>query len=145
MFKRKIRRSREFNKNNKVIDFEEAREARKKKREEVARERQASKREKREEPSRRTISQKNRARNFFAALMIIVVAVIGFSVFNIISVNQQLAEAIAEKDRLTDEKESLESELENVDNQEYVEQQARILLKMIKPGEIYYVVPEETE
>ena len=77
--------------------------------------------------------------------MTIVMTVIGFSVFNIVSVNSQLEEAIAEKERLLAEKERLQYELDNVDSEEYIEQQARALLRMIKPGEIYYVLPGDKD
>ena len=143
MFKRKPRRSREWKKNNKLIDLDKARENRTKNRESL----KAAKAGKppKAEPSKRQTVKTGKRRDLYAALMLIVIAVIGFSVFNIISVNHQLAEAMAEKHALEMEKEKLEYELQNVDNREYVEQQARMLLKMIMPGEIYYVVPDRTE
>jgi len=145
MFKRKVRRSREFYKNNKLIDLEKAREARRQNREALIKERQADRRDEKEEPSRREINKQNRKRNFYAVVTIVVMTVMGFSIFNVFSVNSQLAEAIAERDRLIVEKEKFQKELENVDSAEYIEQQARTLLRMIKPGEIYYVLPEEEE
>ena len=144
MFRRKIRRSREWKKNNPAFDFDKARELRKQNREALANP-QAVKSEKSKKASRRWRIKKSRKRSFYSALMVLIIAVIGISVFNVISVNGQLAEAVAGRDSLLSEKERLSQELQNVDNDEYIEQQARMMLKMIKPGEIYYVVPEETE
>ena len=143
MFKRKIRRSREFNKNNRWINFEKAGEDRKEKRETLPKKARTYK--KKAKPSKWRMNEKYRNRNLFAVVIVVIVTVIGFSVFNIFSVNARLAEAITEQEGLLAEKEKLTYDLENVDNEEYIEQQARDLLKMIKPGEIYYVVPEEEE
>ena len=145
MFKRKVRRSREFYKNNRLIDFEKAREERKKKREALLKDQQAVSGAEKEEPTRREMNKHNRKRNFYAVITIVIMTVIGFSVFNIFSVNSQLDDAIAERESLLSEKEKLMYELDNVDSEEYIEQQARTLLRMIKPGEIYYVLPEDKE
>ena len=142
MFKRKVRRSRVWSKNNRLIDFEKARETRKRNREILVKNQQTVTPEK---PSKRKKIKLNRKRNFYSIMTIIVIAVICVSVFNVISVNSQLAEVAAERDILLNEKEMLLYELQNVDSEEYIEQRARTTLKMIKPGEIYYVVPKETE
>jgi len=140
MLKRKIRRSREWGKNNRMIDFDKARELRKQNREEFVRDHQPP-----EKPSKRKKIKLNRKRNFYSALVVVIIAVVGVSVFNVISVNSQFDDALAEKEELENEKAKLAHELENVDSEEYIEQQARTMLKMIKPGEIYYVVPKEEE
>lgn len=44
---------------------------------------------------------------------------------------------------LVTEKEQLTEELKNVNDKEYIEEQARIQLRMIKPGEIIYILQEE--
>jgi cell division protein FtsB len=143
MFKRKARRSREWQKNNKVIDFEKARENRREKRKALAGKDQIAK--VKGASSKRRIIRISKKRNFYTAVVIVITAVIGVSVFNVISVNSQLTQAAAEQSRLEREKEKLTNELQSVDNPDYIEYQARALLKMIKPGEIYYVVPGEEE
>jgi cell division protein FtsB len=143
MFKRKIRRSREWHKNNKVIDFEKARESRREKRMALTGQDQIAK-VKRASSKRRRIKI-SKKRNFYTAVAIVITAVMGVSVFNVISVNSQLEQAAAEQSRLEREKARLTNELQSVDNPDYIEYQARTLLKMIKPGEIYYVVPEGEE
>jgi len=142
MLKRKVRRSREWSKNNQIIDFEQAREQRKQNREEFTRGQQP---EEPEKPSKRKRIKLNRKRNFYSALMLIIVVVFCVSIFNMISANSQLKEAAAQRELLEMEKDALIYELENVDSEEYIEQQARTMLRMIKPGEIYYVVPKESE
>jgi len=143
MFKRKVRRSREWQKNNKVINFEKARENRLEKRKALAEKEQTAK--VKSTPSKRKIIRISKKRNFYTAVIVVITAVIGISVFNVISVNGQFAQAAAEQYKLEKEKEKLTYELQNVDSPEYIEYQARALLKMIKPGEIYYVVPEGEE
>ncbi|MCL1982049.1 MAG: septum formation initiator family protein [Clostridiales bacterium] len=144
MFKRKVRRSREWSKNNQIIDFEKAREARKKNREGLVQNSQVEKRAKSEKPSKRKTSKRNRKRSFYALLVLVVIVLAGFSVYNVISVNSQRTQALAEQKSLESDKEKLTKELENVDSPEYIEEQAR-MLKMIKRGEVYYVIPEEQE
>jgi len=136
--KKKPRRSREFNKNNKAIDFEKARETRKEKREALAQNTQLGKNE---ELSRREKIKRNRKRFFYTAIMTIFVVVIGFSVYNVVSVHSHLEESIASQEALQIEKARLEYELQHVDSPEYIEQQAREKLKMIMPGETFYIVP----
>jgi len=142
MFRRKLRRSREWNKNNKIINFEKARAARRQNREE---QNEAQKEAKPEPPSKRKRIKLNRKRNFYSALLLIVVVVFSFSIINMISANSQLKDVAAERAVLELEREGLEYTLQNVDSEEYIEQQARTMLKMIRPGEIYFVVPSEEE
>jgi len=142
MFKRKVRRSREWSKSNQVINFDQAREDRKKNREELLKAQQVGKPEK---PSKRKKIKLNRKRNFYSILTMVVIVVVCISVFNVISVNSQLDKMKEQRESHETEKERLATELENVNSEEYIEQQARTVLKMIKPGEIYYVIPLEEE
>ena len=140
MFKsKKVRRSREFHKNNQIIDFEKAREARKEKRESLA---QA---EEKEKPSQREVRKSNRKRNFYAAAIIAIVVVICISAYQVISVRYDLAVAQAHREALEAEHARLEHRLENIDTPEFIEYRARTLLRMIRPGEIYYVIPINNE
>jgi cell division protein FtsB len=77
--------------------------------------------------------------------MTTIAAAFSVSVYQIFSVNNHLEEAIAGNQALEVEKAMLEYELQHVDSPEYIEQQARTMLKMIKPGEIFYVVPTGNE
>ena len=69
-----------------------------------------------------------------------VVLYYGYSVFQVES-EQERAEA--EKAALMAEKARLEEEVRHVTDPSYIEQQARAELRMIRPGEILYVLPEK--
>ena len=73
MSKRKPRRSREFKKNNQVIDIEEARRERREKREKAAKKAKTEKRAKAEEKnaSARKKVQRSRRRLIYAAIIFI--------------------------------------------------------------------------
>jgi len=145
MFKRKRRRSSEFKKNSQVIDFEEARATRREKRETLVNELRPVRPARKARPTKHAAKKLNRKRNFYAAMLIIIIAVVGFSVFNIVSVNKQLADAVAQKESLMNEKDQLTKDLQSTGSDEYIEEQARTLLKMIRPGDIYYVVPDDAK
>lgn len=94
------------------------------------------------EISKRQITRNNRRRYFVALLTLAIFIIIGFSMFNVVSLKIQEAEAIALNQRLLQEKERLQGELAVVNDPIYIEQQARIKLKMIRPGEVLYVFPD---
>lgn len=94
--------------------------------------------------SDRQFTKNNRRRYLAAFVVLAIFMVIGFSMVNIVSLKMQEAEAAGFKQKLLQEKEKLKTELSLVYDPAYVEQQARIKLKMIKPGEILYIFPEKT-
>lgn len=69
-----------------------------------------------------------------------VVLYYGYSVFQVESEQERVE---AEKAALMAEKARLEEELRHVTDPSYIEQQARTELRMIRPGEILYVLPEK--
>ena len=64
------------------------------------------------------------------------------SAFKIVSLLYEKSKLEDEHDRLAALKERLEQELESVNSPEYIEQQARSHLRLVKPGEILYILPE---
>lgn len=82
---------------------------------------------------------------FYAAVISVFLLVIGLSVNKIVDLKIEQGKLLAKQDRLTEQKKELKTELKNVDDEEYVEQQARKLLQMIRPGETLYVLPTEEE
>ena len=76
-------------------------------------------------------------------IMIILIAVLGMSVKNIFDLRAEQKALSEENKSLAVEKESLEEELKNVNDKDYIEEQARIQLKLIKPGEILYIFDDE--
>jgi len=135
-------------KTNKVINLNEAREKRRLKKEAEAEKRNAKLERLEQERSpkaRRQAVKTSRRRYFAAGLGLLIFLVIGFSMFNIVNLKMQEAEAIELQKKLLDEKQRLQTELSIVHSPAYIEQQARTQLKMIKPGERLYIFPEKQE
>lgn len=142
MLQRKKRRSREFRSNNQVIDIEEARQDRKRRREEAT-EKKAKVRKPKSIVTERQAGKKARRRMVYFLIFLFILCIIGASVFNIISLKLTEAKTMGEQKNLTQQKERLEKTYSQVNSLEYTEQQARQQLRMIKPGEILYVLPEK--
>ena len=140
------RRSTEFKNNSQVIDIEEARKKRQAKRE-AEREREIKKAL--YEASQKTRGKKairKRQLRRMAMIVIIAVCIIGvmvFSVFNVISLKKEEYEVKKQTEALQQQKKELEQQLENIDDPDNLEQQARDQLRLIKPGEVLYMFPEE--
>ena len=67
------------------------------------------------------------------------------AVQRMVALTQERAMVQAQLDELEKRRSELENELLMVNSDEYVEQQARSQLHMIKPGEVLYIVPSSTE
>ena len=133
-------RSRDFHRNNEVIDFDQAREKRRRARAEKAeRVYQARK----EAPSQRKSAKKRRRLLIYAAVVVFVVAAISVSAVEIISLEKEKAQLATEQAELKKELEAAKDELANTDDPDYIEQQVREKLNMVYPGEIIYVSPDE--
>ena len=82
-------------------------------------------------------------------LLFLVVALAGTftvrSVQRMVSLTRERAMVQAQLEELEKRRSELENELLMVNSDEYVEQQARSQLHMIKPGEVLYIVPNNTE
>lgn len=133
-------RSRDFHRNNEVIDFDRVREKRRRARAEKAeRVYQARK----EAPSQRKAAKKKRRLLIYAAVIVLVVAAISVSAVEIISLEKEKAQLATEQAELKKELEAAKDELANTDDPDYIEQQVREKLNMVYPGEIIYVSPDE--
>ena len=64
------------------------------------------------------------------------------SISNIFKLHREQDALREQNEKLQEEKASLETELENVNDLDYIEEQARKLLKMIKPGEVMFILDE---
>lgn len=142
MLKQKKKRSRQFKNSEKVIDLEEARQQRRQKRKAVA-EKKQSLQNPESSLSERKINKKNRKRLIYFFIVLGIIAVIGVSVFHVYMLQKEFEEIEAVNKELNDKKASLQEELENVNNPEYIEQQARDQLRMVMPGEILYILPPD--
>lgn len=91
--------------------------------------------------------RKKISRNIIFYLMIafIVLSVAGFSIFKIIDLKMEEHQLLAQQEALLQEKEKLKEQLANVNNPEFIEQEARKQLKLIMPGETLYILKDETD
>ena len=90
-------------------------------------------------------SQSSGSRRLITVIAIILIAVLAVSGKNIYDLLQEKKMLEEENEALVLEKESLEDELKNANDAEYIEEQARIQLKLIKPGEILYILEDEKD
>lgn len=65
---------------------------------------------------------------------------IGIVVKNIIGLSLEKKALEQQNAELTDKRDDLTAELQNVNDPDYIEEQARKLLHMIKPGEVLYIL-----
>jgi cell division protein FtsB len=122
-----------------AIDIEAAQTARREKRA------QALKSRRRKVKAVRAEAEKAR-RSFIAGRRFILLCVtaaviffVGSSAFRIMDLKVQEEEAAKELKARTEQKARLESELSSLNDSEYIEEQARERLGMVKPGEVVYV------
>lgn len=83
---------------------------------------------------------------FVAVLCIVILAgTVGFYVRRITSLHAEREALLAEREQLEQTKDEKLNELENVNDLDYIEEQARKQLKMIKPGEVLFVIDEKIQ
>ncbi len=141
----KKRRSSQFKDSSQVIDIEEARRKRQQKRSRQHKLAKAGSAVS-QKPERASIKQNKRRRMLiYAAIIVSIIAVVGVSVFNIISLKQEQKEIKKQQELLQEEKAEKEKELENINDPEYIEEQARAQLRLVLPGEKIYVFPSLDE
>jgi cell division protein DivIC len=87
------------------------------------------------------------SRNIFIALMmvLVVLSIAGISIFRIIDLKIEEHQLLAQQEALISEKEKLTEQLANVNNPEFIEQEARKQLKLIMPGETLYILKDEID
>ena len=87
------------------------------------------------------------SRNLFVYLIMtfVVLSIAGFSIFRIIDLKMEEHQLLAQQEALIQEKEKLTEQLANVNNPEFIEQEARKQLKLIMPGETLYILQDEID
>lgn len=139
-------RIREFERTSREIGLEEAREERKGRREQ-AKERQSSRENKKVivfDKKKKKV-RFNKVRLIITAIAIVVVAVVGVSIKGIVDLKIEQRELEARKAQLIEQRLQLQEELKNINNLDYIEEQARIQLKLIMPGETLYIIEQDEE
>ncbi len=143
------KRLREFEKNNRTFNITEARQKRAEKYSHL--ESKNSGRDVLKEESQTPEKRKKRTKivntkRFIASVIIVmIIASVGMSAINIIKLTVQRNELQAQNADLIKFKEDLTSELEYINSAEYIEQQARKELKMIKENELLFIVDDQED
>ncbi len=144
MFKRKPSRSREFRRSNQVIDIEEERRIRRERREQKKiEEEEKQRREETQKISPRRKRQMRRRALMYTVGILLIVGLLVFSAWDIISLKMEQSHQEARKKELVKQRDHLQNELESVQDPEYIKQQAREQLKLIMPGETLYILPQK--
>lgn len=85
----------------------------------------------------------NKGRLAFAIIVLILAIFVAMVAKSIIGLQLEKNKLKSQEKELQSKKEELTAELQNADDMEYIEEQARKLLKMIKPGEVLYILNGE--
>lgn len=140
------KRLREFEKNNRTFNTYEASQKRaekysyleaKKKKNSAIEEVQGT------EKKKKKAKIVNTKRFIFSVIIVIIIASVLVSVINIVKLTIQRNELQAQNAQLIKLKEDLTSELEYINSAEYIEQQARKELKMIKENELLFIIDDK--
>jgi cell division protein FtsB len=95
--------------------------------------------------TKRKLKKVSRSIIVYLMMGFIVLSIAGFSVFRIIDLKMEEHQLLAQQEALLQEKEKLKEQLANVNNPEFIEQEARKQLKLIMPGETLYILKDEID
>ena len=101
--------------------------------------------DKAEERRQKRIRWINHFRMAVFAIVVILAVIVGMSVKNVLELSIEQHNLKKENASLKEKKAALEQEFENINDKNYIEQQARKQLNMVKPGEIVYIIDGEDE
>jgi cell division protein FtsB len=124
---------------SRVIDIEEAQQARRERRQSVPAGRSRRMKEERESEERARKSFVTGRRVIFCIVVMCLIAITAVSGRNVLALKADAAAAKEELSLIQEKKARLEEELASVGELSYIEAQARERLHMIKPGEILYI------
>lgn len=142
IFKKKRRRRRRTGPN--VIDLEKERRAREID-EEISKqyEEPVEISERTEASMRRRRRQRRRRRTVYIVVIVVLLAITAWMARSVVELKMEQKELEAKQAQLEQKKKDLQEKKKTMNDNDYIEEQARQQLKMIKPGEILYVVPDE--
>ena len=126
--------------------MDEARRKRQAKREEVKLEEQRGRTasDERKLKRKRALRKKQSRRRLIVFVVIAALLVaLAFSVTSIIKLKREQHNVRDKQEQLLDEKQQLEQDLDNINDPQSIEDQAREKLKLIKPGETIYIPDED--
>ena len=85
----------------------------------------------------------NRVRVAILIVLLIAAAVVGYYVKTVIGLSAEQHALKQNNAELKERKAALEQELKNINENSYIEEQARKQLNMVMPGEIVYITGDE--
>lgn len=133
-------RLREFEKNHRVLNISEEQEARKK-RKETTKATKAVKEVTDESPK----SRRHLVKLIGSAVVIIFILMVVMSIKNIFDLREEESALKQRNEELLQLKEELNMELDNVNSKEYIEEQARKELKLVRGNELIFYFPDDWE
>ena len=131
-----------------VVDFNKALEEKQRKRieeEKQGKEEHVEISEVSDAAVRRRKKKRHRRVGIYVLIMVVFIAIFGYLAHNIITLKMEQHDLQAKKEKLEEKKKELREEKKAVSDKDYIEQQARQQLKMIKPGEILYILPKDSD
>lgn len=78
-----------------------------------------------------------------AILIVFLALVLSIFIINIFSLKKEQHDVIEQHEQLQQQKEELEKALQDTDDTENIQEQARDQLRLIKPGETLYLFPDD--
>lgn len=87
----------------------------------------------------------NKARSIAVGAALVLLIVVSVSLKNIMDLRAERNTLIQQNQALKEEKKKLKDELKNVNDMDYIEEQARLQLRLIKPGETLFIVEKEND
>lgn len=146
-------RTRKFNSNPQVYDFEEISAKRDERRKELKKKKFEKFEKFKRKNKNKSVVVKSEARKKairkrrIQILLVVVIVAIVLTYFGsrILTITNEKKELLKKQEQLTEQKAELENQVENMESLDYVEQQARKKLHLVMPGEILYVLPEDEE
>ena len=137
-------RIREFEKIKENIDLEEARDERRTKRDAAKGKREATQDGKVANLGKKTKKHKlNKIKIGIMVIVFLLIAAVGMSIKGMLQLKAEQKNLKEQEEKLIVQKEGLQLDLANINSYSYIEEQARIQLKLIMPGETLYVLPTE--
>ncbi|MGI6721193.1 MAG: cell division protein FtsL [Anaerovoracaceae bacterium] len=152
MGKKSKGRIEKFNRNAQIVDFKRAQKEKQREEKAARKARRAEQRRiAREEPVsefdkklKKRLNSKHKRKNLIVLAIVVVLAlVIGFSTYNTVNLKLEQHKLLSRQEQLEQKKKDLKQELSTVNDDDYIEQQARKQLKLIMPGETLYILPDD--
>ena len=85
----------------------------------------------------------NMSRLLFRVVIVVLVCVTALSIRKIVLLKIEQSELKEQQKALKEKRTKLKNELKNIDDKNYIEEQARKQFNMVKPGKILYMIEKD--